>query len=410
MESSRAWRYSGKELLVIFALLLCVSWFYRGFFFPDPYTVRPGARLATLLLWCARLGIPLGVCVVGFLYHKTKTGRIGAVQLTLLAAATMSSLLLCLSLVSHRYERSFRSNWVLDQFHPYLQLRPRESGAESLFEADTFQIVCLGGSTTEFGDSRGRTWPVRVQRILRKELNNKEIKVYNQGRRWYTTLHSLVNYAANLRQSKPDLIIVMHTINDLLHNADFCYFSSGPFRQDYGHFYGPVSRIIRRPSLTEFAWKKFRALWYHKPRTVIEQEVFPGEKAFRRNLETLIDLAEKDRTRVVLVTQPSLYVERPTAEVLEVLYMLNFEAVGPDSRWSYQSAYHGFRRYADIVQDIAKNRGALLIDLEKRIPKTLEYFWDDVHYQDQTFEVIAEHVAERLISSGLLPRDVGSGQ
>jgi hypothetical protein len=299
---------------------------------------------------------------------------------------------------------------VLGQFHPYLQLKPRELEAEPGFRAETFRIVCLGGSTTEFGDSQGRTWPDRVQEILRKELNTQEIKVYNQGRQWYTTLHSLVNFETNVRPSRPNFIIVMHTINDLLHNADFCYFSKGPFRKDYGHFYGPVSRIIRRPTLAEFTWEKFQAIWYHRPRTVVAQRVFPGEESFRRNLNTLIDLAEKDQTQVVLMTQPSLYLERPVAEVLDALYMLNVEAVGPNRKWSYRSAYTGFQRYAAIVRETAESRGASLIDLETRIPKTLEYFWDDVHYQDHTFDLIAENVATSLIRSGLLPGRLSPGE
>ena len=58
---------------------------------------------------------------------------------------------------------------------------------------------------------------------LRQSLPQQSIEVYSMGRQWYTSLHTFINYSVNLRQYKPQLIVVMQSINDLLHNADFGY-------------------------------------------------------------------------------------------------------------------------------------------------------------------------------------------
>ena len=72
--------------------------------------------------------------------------------------------------------------------------------------------------------------PTRVQARLRDADTARPVEVSNLGRQWYTSHHSLINYASNLRPLRPDVVVVMHAINDVLHNADFSYFSRGPFR------------------------------------------------------------------------------------------------------------------------------------------------------------------------------------
>ena len=39
------------------------------------------------------------------------------------------------------------------------------------------------------------------------------------------------------------------------------------------------------------------------------------------------------------------------------------------------------------------------LDLEAKIPKSLDYFYDDVHYTDKSFDIIADIIFEELITN-----------
>ena len=262
-------------------------------------------------------------------------------------------------------------------------------------------IFCLGGSTTEFTDSDGLGWPERTEMLLNKNLE-KKVKIYNFGRQWYTTQHSLINFNANLRHRNPSIVIVMHAINDLLQNADFSYFSTGPFREDYGHFLGPVRRMILQPSLLSAASQSFSMFWYAPKRQIIDQSEFPGLESFKRNLDYMVKIAAEDGFTLVLMTQPFLMKEHLSPKEQAALTMVNREAIGPGKQWSLDTARAGMEQYNTAIRNIATNHNVTLFDLEKDVPKSLDFLYDDVHYTDRAFLRIADFVSQHLMQTGLV--------
>ncbi|MBN2105453.1 SGNH/GDSL hydrolase family protein [bacterium] len=368
-----------------------IFFLYRGFYHPDPYVLCRYAPFSTGLLWSLRIGIPLLVLyVIGLLwgYRTDRMSRANTVTL-------LGSLFLCgivgLTVIHYKYKKTMIP---IEELHPYLQLRPP-------YVPDTLgtgvHILCLGGSTTEFTDSQGRGWPDRVQEMLNNRLKRNDIYVYNLGRQWYTTQHSLIYYETSIRAIRPDAVLVMHTINDLLHNADFSYLSRGSFQRDYGHFDGPLHRLIRPKGCISLLWAMIRSMWYHTPRDTVYMSEFPGLASFRQNLNSLVDLAETDHVPVILMTQPNLYKAVLSEAELHTLYMLRFEAVGPEKQWHASTVRNGFQQYRHAIQSLAHERKTPWIDLESEIPKTLAYFKDDVHYTDKAFDMVAEVVTDGLI-------------
>ena len=372
-------------------LFILFGYTYYGFYKPDPFVMERYAPFSTGLLWSLRLGIPLLVAYFIGLFWGYRTGRMSRAN----TATLLGSFVLCgiigLSIVHYNYNQSAKP---LSDFHPYLQVNP----AAVHLDPDKINILCLGGSTTEFTDSNGRGWPERVESLLRIRLGKNNIRLHNLGRQWYTTQHSLIYYETTLRNLKPDAILIMHTINDLLHNADFSYFSHGPFRQDYGHFDGPLTRMVRQQNFYRFVSSMIRSMWYHHPREIVETDWFPGIQSFERNLNTLADLAAIDQIPLILMTQPYLYKASLSEEEIKALYMLKFEAIGPDKRWSTSTVLSGFQQYSQSVRSLAGKRRLILIDLETTIPKSLDYLKDDVHYTDPAFDKVAETIADQLIA------------
>ena len=259
-----------------------------------------------------------------------------------------------------RYYLDAQSNNISNnQMHSFLQLKPIGLNEDKLIDAENdFKIFCLGGSTTNYKDSNNVGWPQRIENKLRSRVDNN-ISVFNLGVPWYTTLHTLINYEVNLRHNKPDLLIVMHSVNDLFQNTDFSYLSREGFREDYGHYFGPLSNVINQTGHFGYYWNMISNLWYHNPRKIIDEFNFPGIVSFERNLNTLIDLAEQDSVQVLILSQPNIYSDSMSNSVKNSLHMLNMEAIGKDKKWSYKTANRGFKIYSNKIKEICEDRDVL---------------------------------------------------
>ena len=238
-----------RDRIIVGLFLILSILLYAGFFFPDPYTLSHGS-MPVKILWTIRLLFPLVVFGTIELYSSVRLGKIdkGAIALFLVALSTT----LC---VGYVIADTYYQSWFerhRNQSHPYLQFMPSEYHPRPSEVPNPIRIFCLGGSTTEFPDSKGRDWSSRVEQIIHSRYGLRNVQLYNLGKGWYTSLHTLISYETNFCLYKPTAILIMQSVNDLLHNADFSYFSRGPFRQDYGHFNGPVNRTIDRRSLARY--------------------------------------------------------------------------------------------------------------------------------------------------------------
>lgn len=406
MTNKKYFKNNFIDIILAILYLIIMTYIYIGFYFPDPFTINKfRTGFITLLLLGIRTVFPLIAFGLLFVYYAVRTKKIpfSNVIISFVSICVSLFLLYYLAVFAYTIRGSYKE--IVQDYHPFLQLSPPRVTIGPNVDSNTIRILCVGGSTTEFkGKKKGMPgWPALVEKHLQSDTAYKNIKVYNLGRQWYTTLHTLINYETNLRHHKPEIIIVMHGINDLLVNADKSYFSHKEFQEDYSHFYGAVNRIITNQGLLKRFFEVLK-IWYHKPREILEVYDFPGLVPFERNLNTLIDIAKVDSTLVILMTQPNLFKENMSNDEKEALHMVNVESYGPKHRWSFGTALRGMQAYNDMVRNIAKERDAFLIDLEKEVPKSFEYFWDDVHYCDKTFDIISEYIYQELIKQRILEK------
>lgn len=377
-------------MLLVLIYLITMALIYRGFFYPDETFVEANP-LFVMLSTMIKILFPIFIIIILLFYIAVYLKKIKLSSALLLIISLIIVIFLVYPIAEYLYQSRYNLNPL--KYHTFLQLTP--PNYEDI-DTSKFNIYCLGGSTTEFKDKMGRDWPSLVEKSLKEKYGLSQIRVSNFGKQWYTTQHSLINYIQNLRCYKPDLIIIMHNINDLLQNADHSRFSNGKFRADYGHFLGPEMHLIKYRSFIGFAIDIFDKLWYQEKTTVIDTNYFPGLLSFERNLHTLIDLTKSDGTKLVLMTQPNIYKISMNKDELKVLTMLNKEAIGDGKKWSFGTALNGINQYNNKIREIAEKSGLDLIDLESYIPKSLDYFYDDVHYEIKAYELIADKVSEEL--------------
>lgn len=378
------------NLLIITILIAISLYIYYGFFFIDTtvyYLFWATSYLYKIIFYL----FPIITIIIIFLYIMVYLKKIQLGSVILMLVTFFILFLFLYPFADYLYRKGLMES--SSDYHTYLQSNP-----PTVSELDTtkLNIFCLGGSTTEFRDENNRDWPGLLEKELHKEASYDKVKVYNLGKQWYSSQHILINYILNLRQHNPDVIIIMENINDLLHNADFSWLSNGEFRGDYGNFLGPLTRFIKYGSFREYFFKTIDGLWYEKKPVEIETDYFPGLKSFERNLRTLISLAKLDGTSVILMTQPNLYKDSMSNEEIGSLGMIQGEAIGNGKKWAVTTGRNGMKLYNDKIREIASSEGVNLIDLELAVPKSLDYFYDEVHYQSKTYDVIAPFIAHHL--------------
>lgn len=324
----------------------------------------------------------------------------------------------------------------LTAYHPYLQnqLTPNDENLHvnrhgfrgEEIDRDkpegTFRIFLLGGSTVLSGRVDYEKSHARLLEVaLRGSPGEAQIQVLNAGTQWHTTQHSLIKYLFKIRDFEPDLVIVWHGINDLYRSFSPPRFARGEYRADYSHFNGPIARLLfeysERPTPVSSVLKESLLLEsvfphstfysdFYEPENDIEYiavNEFPSLTAFARNMRELARVTRNDGVPLVLATQPSLYREDLSEEdratlIFAKTFCVNDAGQAPD----LESMTAGLTLFNDTVREIAVEDGIPLLDLESMVPKTSEYFVDDVHYTEAGNALVAQLVADFLSARGLL--------
>lgn len=333
-------------------------------------------------------------------------------------------LVLCVTFYSFFSLRYYYSQEHL--FDPYLQMNPATFPEEDLQKGENeFRILCLGGSTTESGDLReAERYPGVLQSLLEQRFSpSMTLKVFNAGRAWYTTKHSLINYVTYYADWQPDLVIVMHGINDLYRSFSPPFFAVGPYNEFWSHFYGPSIEGAKPPTYEQVWIRKLsRQSFFGMPlRLPFEtwfsllrfQEVdYPLDRyhsliPFERYLRKIVRLVQEEETHVLLMTQPFLYREALQPDEARVLRfgwqacstktkLLGLEYPTPQSLERAMTAFNAATR------KVAQDEGCFFADADAWVKKDLNHFWDDVHYTAEGARDVARAALAAILESGVI--------
>ncbi|MCH7808830.1 MAG: hypothetical protein IIB60_06350 [Planctomycetes bacterium] len=298
-----------------------------------------------------------------------------------------------------------------------------------------FRIVCLGGSTT-WGHHLApeQTWPAALEATMQSRGYDTEI--INAARPWYTTAHSIVSYCLQMRHFDPDVVIVMHGINDLARS--FPQPGEPNVEPDYGSYQGPMHRVIhsyKNPAESEFRHlvtllessalyrtassvcdficretaldRRFYSVWRtartapnipYRGEIDAGLEVFPTIACYRSNLEYLTRLCLGDGRMVLLSTQAHIYQNDESLEPTgrrdshRKTLLLNADRI-PVSRSGTRKALLAIRKR---TLDVAQRLGVPVADPERALGARLDYFIDDLHLSVSGNAAAADAIAETL--------------
>ena len=259
----------------------------------------------------------------------------------------------------------------------------------------------------------------KVELALRREYPDRKIEVQNAGMDWHTTQHSLMKYLFILQDFDPDLIVIYHAINDLCRSLSPPLLARGEYRTDYSHYYGPVARMVDdyfdvSPQPTLLVYGKISEMihryWFsdfrmpdmlRQPRE-IEITEWKSLPAFTRNLRDLADILRQKNVHLIMASQPYLYKTNMTPQEQSVISFADKLCRNVETKPNLASMISGMNQFNDAARHVATENDIPFVELEHQMPKTLDYFYDDVHYTPLGNTWIADQITAQIISSGFL--------
>jgi len=261
------------------------------------------------------------------------------------------------------------------------------------------RIGFIGASTTYCAEVSNdkNVWADIVTSELTSRFPALSIDYINGGVSGYTTKTSLINLKNRVMPLNPDIVIIYHATNDL--------------SQETRHL-AEIAGLKKINLEKEASWLgKYSLLWQlvEKNLALINLQSTSSEsdklnfdpqligKDFRQNLEELVDLAYKEGARLVVLVTFSIHlrdgmtVDQQNTAMMSARYYMPYI-----STHDYSAS---FKRYNQIIKEVAEKKGALLVENENSIPGDLQHFNDSVHFTDLGSQLQADRIVSALINS-----------
>ncbi len=282
------------------------------------------------------------------------------------------------------------------------------------YEKPDLTLVFLGGSTVAciYVDEDQR-YPYLAGQLL-EEKTGKKITSINSGVGGNNSLHSIDILLNKIIPLKPDVVVIMHNINDLVTLIyDKTYWGKNPTRKPIVNFYfyksftglkalSTMARDMYIPNLhaaTRILSKKIFGKKVKDPddefaymrgkKLTIDEAAIINE--FKMNLQTFINICRARKITPVLMTQFNRYKPNPDPKILAA--MQGFESDSGISLGEYMALYAKFN---EAIREVGKQNGVQVIDLANLIPQDKKYIYDVVHLNTKGSQLAAQVISDQL--------------
>jgi lysophospholipase L1-like esterase len=289
--------------------------------------------------------------------------------------------------------------------------------------ATEYRILTVGGSTTEcLYLDQNKTWTALLHVSLNKTADGRRVWAGSVGKAGFNTRDHLGLMRFAIDQYDVDLIVILIGGNDMVHR-----FLQGDkyeprFVEDESRYrewlrnrfasvpdvFSKEEWFFKRAALWDIAQQmkhKFRnkivqdnaGSWLVKLRNQRQQASLvndlplldDGLAEYERNIMAIAQEARGRSLRVVFLTQPTMWRESMTNEETKFLWM----GWRPGAEFYTTDALaRAMQSYNQRLLATCDRTQLECIDMASRIPRTLEFFYDDMHFT----ELGARHVAAEL--------------
>ena len=280
------------------------------------------------------------------------------------------------------------------------------------------KIVFIGGSTTEcIYVNENNRFPYLVGQLLEKKTN-KLINTYNSGKSGNSTVHSLDVLLNKIIPIEPDMVVIMHAINDYallcydhtywpvgttrstiitikdylpkIKKETFAWHLKGLFRSIYPNIYYRIF-LVKERILNPPKPKKPYDEWADRRHMVKDRDFNFMQKEFKWALQTLVTISKTREVLPVLMTQANRFTDNPDKFILKSMNPLLSGGI------TYETFKKEYDTFNEIIREVAKANEIPLIDLAKLVPQDKKYMYDSIHYNDMGSKFVANIISEQLI-------------
>ncbi len=278
-------------------------------------------------------------------------------------------------------------------FLQHNSLRYRNEEFEIEKDTSVTRILALGGSTTymfPYVPNPKDTWVGQLESHLNSQVEGK-FQVINAGLSYATTAELLASYIFRHQFLKPDILIIHTGGNDI---TPLFYEN---YNSEYTHFRASGSglkpRKLEKYILSFSATiRLFYTIWLNTQETVYQSQPYTLDKidrekalervkqneslGFRRNLETLVKMAQNDGVKVLLfgflqAREENLATKKPVLKGLEKAYSI------------------GLQKHYKIMEEISQSYEVPFIIPEQELFED-SWFLDNCHLNEEGEKVKAK--------------------
>ena len=292
--------------------------------------------------------------------------------------------------------------------------------------AGEFRFFLVGGSTVEcFYLDDSESFESVLQAELRRLIpDGDRIKVYNTGRSGARSDDHTALLIHQLAHLEPDLIVVFAGVNDLtasIYNLDYLHRTVEAAESETEIMGLPllVRMVTSEFQIPRRFYRLFMRAGSRREKQILEQiptvtnyrdkvelrrsmpvsAAFPrvDTLSYRNNLQTMVGFCQTHRAQLVFMTQQSTWGSPdPTVEEWHWLRYRNGVNYRPGNMNT------ALEMLNEEMRKISRNQAIPLYDLATRMPKTLEYFYDDIHFNVKGAGVAARELAALIVEHALI--------
>ncbi len=285
------------------------------------------------------------------------------------------------------------------------------------------RVFLVGGSTTEclFLDDEDSLNAVVQRALQRHAAEHVTFRVFGAGKSGDRSDDHVSMIVHRLVQLEPDAIVVFAGFNDLLavvNGYDFVEHAFPNQNIDEGLGFWRLARMIatetqlgRRVFYLLKGWPAPDAATFTGELPlkslygwgVQRQQAAPGAnhlppldlRPFDTNLRTIAGAARAHGVEVVFMTQQSTWNSPSDVQAGNWHWMRYANEVTYDE----EVMHHALDAVNDVTRTVGRELGIPVYDLARSIPKSLEFFYDDVHFNVRGAAVAGEALALFMLTS-----------
>jgi len=281
------------------------------------------------------------------------------------------------------------------------------------------KIIFIGGSTTEcMYVTEDNRFPYLAGQLI-EERTKKQINSYNAGAAGNSSIHSLDILLNKIIPMNPDVVIIMHAINDYsilaydhtywpvdtprselitindyfpkLPKETFLWHFKGLFKITYPNIYERIF-ILKENIIHPNIQKQTEPFdeWANRRHLIKERDFELMQKEYRWAIELLVTVCKGHGILPVLMTQANRFKDNPDDITLKSLEPMLSAGI------DYKTFKLEYDRFNQISREVASSNNIPLIDLANLVPQENVYMYDTVHYNDNGSQFVAKIISDSL--------------